>query len=154
MNSIKVKRQSLEKEERKILYYQKDPSVTTLYIGNLRYTKTEKDLKVLLEKFGKVKYVKLVVDPKTNKSKGIAFAQMPNKKHALLAIESLNDSQLDGRSLKVSIAKDRVEGRHTKTKYIEKFVAEEKTIESVPAIKVGKKRRPQGLKVLFNYLNG
>lgn len=153
MNSIKVKRESLEKQERKIGYYQKDPSVTTLYLGNLRYTKTEKDLKILLEKFGKVKYVKLVVDPKTNKSKGIAFAQMPNKKHALKAIEVLNESQLDGRSLKVSIANDREDRRNPKSKYIEKFVEEEKEISSLPAVKTPRRRRQKGLKVLFNYLN-
>ena len=58
----------------------------------------------MFEKFGVVNYVKLVKDSSTQLSKGIAFVQMLNRKHAKQAISILNDSELDGRTLKVSIA--------------------------------------------------
>lgn len=90
----------------KIGYFKKDPSVTTIYIGNLVYEKTEIDLKELFEEFGPVNYVKLIKDPNTHKSKGIAFIQMLNKDQAQNAISTLNGSQLDGRTLKVNIAEE------------------------------------------------
>ena len=56
--------------ERKTGYFQKDPSVTTIYVGNLRYKRDEKDIKKMFEQYGKVAYAKLVIDEKTQKSKG------------------------------------------------------------------------------------
>jgi RNA recognition motif-containing protein len=138
--------------ERKVGYYQQDETVTTLYIGNLNYKKDEYQVKAMLEKFGKVKYVKIVVDPKTSVSKGIAFVQMPNGKHAKQAIDALNDTLMDGRTLKVSIAKQRT--NHIAEKSM-KTIPEPKTgIESEEIVrKRTSRRRPRGLKVLFDHLN-
>jgi RNA recognition motif-containing protein len=77
---------------------------TTVYIGNMSYEQDEFSLKKLFSTYGKVTYVRLVKDKKTNKSKGIAFVQMPTEKDALYAIERLNGTKLDGRTLKVSVA--------------------------------------------------
>jgi len=90
----------------KIGYFKKDPNTTTIYVGNLVYEKTELDLKDLFEEFGSVNYVKLIKDPETHKSKGIAFVQMINKAEATSAISALNGSQVDGRTLKVNIAEE------------------------------------------------
>ena len=138
--------------ERKVGYYQQDETVTTLYIGNLNYKKDEYQVKAMLEKFGKVKYVKIVVDPKTSVSKGIAFVQMPNGKHAKQAIDALNDTQVDGRTLKVSIAKQR---SNPITDNTAKDITEPKTgIESEEIVrKRTSRRRPRGLKVSFDHLN-
>jgi RNA recognition motif-containing protein len=138
--------------ERKVGYYQQDDTVTTLYVGNLSYKKDEYQIKAMLEKFGKVKYVKIVVDPKTSVSKGIAFVQMPNGKHAKLAIDALNDNLIDGRTLKVSIAKQRANPMAADK--ITKMPEETKTgIESEEIVrKRTSRRRPRGLKVLFDHL--
>ncbi len=93
--------------EHKVGYFQTDLDVTTIYVGNLRYTRDEHSIKEMFKEFGTVKYVKMVVDPKTDKSKGIAFVQMPNKKAATTAITTMNGKQVDGRTLKVSIATER-----------------------------------------------
>lgn len=150
MKGIMVKSSPLEKRERKVGYFQTDPSVVTLYLGNLKYTKSEKEIQELLGRFGSCKYVRLVVDPKTDKTKGIAFAQMPNKKHALEAIEKLNGSQLDGRTLKVSIANDRIGRTDFKSRFIEKEVDSD---DDPISVKKPKRRKEKGLKVLFNYLD-
>jgi RNA recognition motif-containing protein len=151
-NSKSTSKDEGEFLERKVGYYQQDDTVTTLYVGNLSYDKDEYQIKAMLEKFGKVKYVKIVVDPKTSVSKGIAFVQMPNGKHAKSAIDALNNKTMDGRTLKVSVAKKRANPMTTdKTA---KIPEEAKTgIESEEIVrKRTSRRRPRGLKVLFNHL--
>jgi len=95
----------------KIGYFNKDPSVATIYIGNLSFDFTELLIKDLFEQYGYVNYVKLVKDPETHQSRGIAFVQMSHQNHARSAIKALNGSSLDGRVLKVSIAKENNDDR-------------------------------------------
>ena len=134
--------------ERKTGYFQKDPSVTTIYVGNLRYKRDEKDIKKMFEQYGKVAYAKLVIDEKTQKSKGIAFVQMPNKTSAMKAINTLNGKQVDGRTLKVSVALDRGQ---TSASMSSSPKREDKEILEAPK---AKSRRPRGLQVLFDYQKG
>ncbi len=91
----------------KIGAFHKDPSIATIYVGNLSYQKNEDEIKDMFEAFGAVNYVKIVKDQNTEQSRGIAFVQMVNRKQALYGISQLNGSQMDGRSLKVSIAVER-----------------------------------------------
>lgn len=136
--------------EKKLGYFQRDNPGLTIYIGNLVYTKKESEIMALFSKFGLVKYVKIVVDPKTNKSKGIAFVQMPDKKEALIAIEKLNGKELDGRTLKVSIANERETDLNPRPSRKQKLAAKEQGVKSAPKQKA--KRRPKGLEVLFKNL--
>jgi RNA recognition motif-containing protein len=95
--------------ERNIGFFQKDnKEFTTIYVGNLGYLIKEDELKKMYSKFGEVNYVRLVLDPKTMKSKGIAFIQMTDNGEAVKAIKTLNGTQLDGRTLKTSIAVETV----------------------------------------------
>ena len=55
--------------ERKCGYYQVNPEVTTIYVGNLKFNKTEKQVQELFGRFGSVKYSKIVLDQKTGKGK-------------------------------------------------------------------------------------
>ena len=91
----------------KIGFFNKEAGYTTIYVGNLSYKKTEDQIKSLFAQHGVVKYVKVIKDPETQRSKGIAFLQMINQKKAHLAIAKLNGSQVDGRTLKVSVAQER-----------------------------------------------
>ena len=86
--------------------FNKNAGCTTIYIGNMDFEKTELEIKDLFEAYGFVNYVKIIKDPETHNSKGIAFVQMNNSKHAKLAIKTLNASELDGRTLKVSEAEN------------------------------------------------
>ncbi|MCT4642478.1 MAG: RNA-binding protein [Bacteriovoracaceae bacterium] len=139
-----------ERVELKTGYFQKDFKGTTIYVGNLSYKKTQFDLKKMFEKFGTVKYVKINVDPKTNKSKGFGFIQMTNKNAALKAIKALNEKVVDGRTLKVSIANDQTLDVNEKSKKPKVKVPTEN--EEKMKIKPSKKKRRKGLNVLFDYL--
>ena len=61
-----------------------------IYIGNLNYRVRESDLQQVLEEYGTVESVKLIIDRDTRRSKGFAFAELPNENEARNAIEELN----------------------------------------------------------------
>lgn len=82
-----------------------------IYIGNLSYEVTEEDLKEAFKVFGEVDTAKVIKDNYTGRSKGFGFVEMPAKAEAQSAIEDLNGKDLKGRSLNVSEARSRPEGR-------------------------------------------
>ena len=75
-----------------------------IYIGNLSYRVRESDLQQVLEEYGIVDSVKLIVDRDTRRSKGFAFAEMPNVYEAQKAIEELNQAEYEGRQMVVKEA--------------------------------------------------
>lgn len=147
------KKNQKEITEKKLGYFQKDGTGSTIYIGNLTYNKTQVQIKDLFAKFGPVKYVKIVTDTTTGKSKGIAFVQMPNKLEAAKAIKSLNNTVLDERTLKVSIATPRESDKMIQKE--KKIALNPEQIQEIPntEIKTKKRKRDKGLKLLFNHLN-
>jgi len=67
-----------------------------IYIGNLNYRVRESDLQQVLEEYGTVESVKLIIDRDTRRSKGFAFAELPNENEARNAIEELNGAEYEG----------------------------------------------------------
>jgi RNA recognition motif-containing protein len=82
-----------------------------IYVGNLSYETTEEDLKKAFEVYGAVETVRVIKDNYSGRSKGFGFVEMPTKSEAQSAIEGLNGKDLKGRSLNVSEARPRSEGR-------------------------------------------
>ncbi len=102
----KASRVHLELSARNLGKFQKEKSIRTIYIGNLSYTKEEFAIKDIFKAYGEVSYVRLIREKETQKSRGIAFVQMPDQEAAQAAIKSLNKTELDGRTLKVSFAQE------------------------------------------------
>lgn len=75
-----------------------------MYIGNLSYNVKESDLRDVMEEFGTVDSVKLIVDRDTRRSKGFAFVEMPESSEAMKAINELNGAEYEGRSMVVKEA--------------------------------------------------
>lgn len=84
---------------------------TKLYVGNLPYSATETELKDLFSQAGEVSEVVLIKDRNSGRSKGFAFVTMSSQSEVETAIQMFNDHDLGGRSLKVSIARPKEEGR-------------------------------------------
>jgi len=82
-----------------------------IYVGNLSYETTEKDLKEAFGAFGEVDSVRIIKDKYTDRSKGFGFVEMPDKAQAESAIEGLNEKDFKGRNIKVNEARARAEGR-------------------------------------------
>mgnify|MGYP003447661699 len=80
--------------------------MTTIYVGNLPFSATDADLRVLFERHGKVESVKLINDRETGKPRGFGFVEMPAS-DAPAAISSLNGYDMNGRPLRVNEAQER-----------------------------------------------
>lgn len=78
-----------------------------IYVGNLSFDTTEEDLRTAFSAHGEVASVQIIMDRDTNRSKGFAFIEMPEKKDALAAIQNLHETELSGRKLNVNEARPR-----------------------------------------------
>ncbi len=75
-----------------------------LLIRNLARTTTEEELRALFEVYGKVQSCTLVLDRKTDLSKGFGFVEMPSPGESKAAIKNLNGKDVDGNSIRVKKA--------------------------------------------------
>lgn len=75
-----------------------------MYIGNLSYNVRESDLRQVMEEYGTVESVKLIMDRNTNRSKSFAFVEMPEAAEAQQAINKLNGAEYVGRQMVVKEA--------------------------------------------------
>ncbi|HAQ49094.1 MAG: RNA recognition motif domain-containing protein [Glaciecola sp.] len=82
--------------------------LTTLYIGNLNYKVNENAIKAYFEQYGYVDSVRLMKDRKTGRRKGFGFVEV-EADAADKMITKLNDSVFEERTLRVRLAKEKVE---------------------------------------------
>ena len=66
---------------------------------------TEQDLSDKFAAYGTVKSVKLITDHDSGRSKGFGFIEMMSEAEAHAAIDSLNGTDYEGRSMKVNEAR-------------------------------------------------
>ena len=76
-----------------------------LYVGNLPDSATEQDLSDKFAAFGTVKSVKLITDRYSSRGKVFCFIEMMSEAEAHAAIDSLNGTDYEGRSMKVNEAR-------------------------------------------------
>lgn len=76
-----------------------------IYVGNLPYSVTEQDLTDMFSKFGATKQVNLIIDKETRRSKGFAFVTFETAEAAQAALQ-LDNNEVDGRKLRVNLAKE------------------------------------------------
>lgn len=80
---------------------------TNIYVGNLSYNTSEADLENLFGEHGEVASAAVIKDRDTGRSRGFGFVEMANDDEAETAIAAINGADLDGRQLKVNVAKPR-----------------------------------------------
>ncbi len=81
-----------------------------IFVGNLDFASTESSIRSLFEPYGNVERVNLVTDRDTGRSRGFAFVEMSDAGEADRAINALNGTQLDGRSLNINEARPKPQG--------------------------------------------
>lgn len=87
---------------------------TKIYVGGLSYSTSEAELNDLFTPHGTVESAKVIMDRYTGQSRGFGFVEMSKAEEAKAAIETLNGTQLGGRTLTVNEARpqgDRPGGR-------------------------------------------
>ncbi len=80
---------------------------TNLYVGNLSFQTSNSQLEGLFADFGEVTSAQVITDRDTGQSRGFGFVEMKTSEGADSAISSLNGKDVDGRQLKVNVAKQR-----------------------------------------------
>lgn len=81
--------------------------VMNIFVAKLNFATDEETLRQVFEGYGEVDSVKIISDKFTGKSKGYGFVEMPNDDEAQAAIDDLNDSEFDGRTIVVKKAEPR-----------------------------------------------
>ena len=79
----------------------------SIYVGNLSYEVTSEDLNEVFAEYGTVNRVHIPTDRETGRSRGFGFVEMQTEDEEEKAIETLDEAQWMGRSLKVNKAKPR-----------------------------------------------
>lgn len=82
-----------------------------IYVANIPFKSSEADLKGLFEQFGEVTSAKIVIDKMTNRSRGFGFVEMTDNAAGSEAINNLNGSDFDGKSLVVNEARPKTENK-------------------------------------------
>ena len=77
-----------------------------LYVGNLAYAVTQEDLQDLFSQAGTVEKAVVVTDKFSGQSRGFGFVEMADQEGATKAIETLNETDLKGRRIKIDQARD------------------------------------------------
>ncbi len=78
-----------------------------LYVGGLSYSVTDEQLHSLFAAQGTVESAKVITDKYTDRSRGFGFVEMSTQEEAEKAIQALNGTQHEGRSLTVNFSKPR-----------------------------------------------
>ncbi len=78
-----------------------------IFVAKLNFDTQESSVMDAFSQFGEVESVKVIQDKFSGRSKGFGFVEMPNDEEALAAIESLNETDLDGRTIVVKKAEPR-----------------------------------------------
>ncbi|HEX9848606.1 MAG TPA: RNA-binding protein [Acidimicrobiia bacterium] len=80
---------------------------TNLYVGNLTFQTNTSELQSLFSQYGEVTDAQVITDRETGRSRGFGFVEMGSSEAAQKAISALDGRDVNGRSLKVNIAKPR-----------------------------------------------
>jgi len=80
-----------------------------IYVSNLSFAVQDEDLREFFAEYGEVSSAKVIKDKYTNRSKGFGFVEMPDDVAAQKAISELDGGIVEGRAIKVMVAKPKEE---------------------------------------------
>ncbi|MCX6313909.1 MAG: RNA-binding protein [Sphingobacteriales bacterium] len=80
-----------------------------IYVSNLSFNTNDAELNDLFSKFGTVSSAKVITDRETGRSRGFGFVEMPSEDEGKDAMLGLNNKEVEGRAMSVSVAKEREE---------------------------------------------
>jgi RNA recognition motif-containing protein len=76
-----------------------------LFVGGLSFTTSSERLREVFAAVGQVESATVVTDRATGQSRGFGFVEMETPEGAREAVQRLNNQDLDGRRIKVEVAK-------------------------------------------------
>ena len=87
-----------------------------IYVSNLSFAVQDEDLREFFSFYGEVSSAKVIMDKYTNRSKGFGFVEMPDDAAGQKAIAELDGGMVEGRAIKVMVAKPREERSNSNSK--------------------------------------
>ncbi len=78
-----------------------------IYVSNLSFNTSDAELGELFSAFGEVSSAKVITDRETGRSRGFGFVEMPSDDEGKDAMLGLNNKEVEGRAMSVSVAKER-----------------------------------------------
>lgn len=79
----------------------------TLFVGGLSWGTDATGLTSAFESYGKIKSVRIASDKETGRSRGFGFVEFINDSEADEAMQNMNGTEIDGRTVAVNIAEKR-----------------------------------------------
>lgn len=80
-----------------------------IYVANLSWNTTSDSLQELFAEYGEVTSAYIINDRETGRSRGFGFVEMPNDEDGQKAIDTLNETDFEGKTISVSVARPRTE---------------------------------------------
>lgn len=75
-----------------------------LFVGNLAWSVTSETLTQAFQEYGNLVGVRVLYDGETGRSRGYGFVSYSTKSEMDTALEAMNDVELEGRAIRVSLA--------------------------------------------------
>jgi cold-inducible RNA-binding protein len=82
-----------------------------LFVGGLAWATDDDGLRQAFEAHGEVTDAKVVADRDTGRSRGFGFVTFATEEEAQAALDALNGTDLDGRTIRIDLARERQGGR-------------------------------------------
>ncbi len=78
-----------------------------MYVSNLSFHTTDEDLRKMFTQYGTVSSAKVITDRETGRSRGFGFVEMESSKEANEAMKNLDNKEIEGRPISVTVARER-----------------------------------------------
>ena len=80
-----------------------------IYVSNLSWGTKSESLQDLFSQYGEVASANIITDRETGRSRGFGFVEMPDEGEGQAAIDALNETDFEGKTIRVNVAKPRTE---------------------------------------------